>query len=79
MAVLGRYDRQIRIRIEGAIRVGVTPSEILEIFNHLMLYGGFFITRTAMRITHLSTAKGPRLLVVLLPSSFSKDEGSESQ
>ena len=50
MAVLGRYDRQIRIRIEGAIRVGVTPSEILEIFNHLMLYGGFFITRTAMGI-----------------------------
>ena len=50
MAVLGRYDRQIRIRIEGAIRVGVTPSEILEIFNHLMLYGGFYITRTANRI-----------------------------
>ena len=49
-AVLGRYDRQIRIRIEGALRVGVTPSEILEIFNHLMLYGGFYITRTANRI-----------------------------
>ncbi len=50
MAVLGRYDRQIRIRIEDAIRVGVTPAEILEIFNHLIFYGGFYITRTANRI-----------------------------
>ncbi len=50
VTVVGPYDRQIRIRIDGAIRVGVTPSEILELFTHLKLYGGFFTTRTAMRI-----------------------------
>ena len=50
MTVLGRYDRQIRRRIEGALRVGMKPSEIMEVFIHLTLYGGYFTTRTAMQI-----------------------------
>ena len=50
MTVLGQYDRQIRRRIEGALRVGMTPTEIMEVFIQVMLYGGYFTTRTAMRI-----------------------------
>ena len=50
MTVLGHYDRQIRRRIEGALRVGMKPSEIMEVFIHLTLYGGYFTTRTAMQI-----------------------------
>ncbi len=50
MTVLGQYDRQIRRRIEGALRVGLTPSEIMEIFVHVMLYGGYLTARTAMLI-----------------------------
>ena len=50
MTVLGHYDRQIRRRIEGALRVGMTPTEIMEVFIQVMLYGGYFTTRTAMRI-----------------------------
>ena len=50
MTVLGQYDRQIRNRIEGALRVGMSPSEIMEVFIQVMLYGGYFTTRTAMRI-----------------------------
>ena len=50
MTVLGRYDRQIRRRIEGALRIGMTPAEIMEIFIQVMLYGGYFTTRTAMQI-----------------------------
>ena len=50
MTVLGQYDRQIRNRIQGALRVGMTPAEIMEIFIQVMLYGGFFTTRSAMRI-----------------------------
>ena len=50
MTVMGRYDRQIRRRIEGALRVGMTPAEIMEVFIQLTLYGGYFTTRTAMRI-----------------------------
>lgn len=50
MAVLGIYDRQIRRRIEGALRVGMTPQEIMEVFVQVMLYGGYFTTRTAMRV-----------------------------
>ena len=47
---LGQYDRQIRRRIQGALRVDLSPSEIMEIFVHVMLYGGYFTARTAMRI-----------------------------
>ena len=50
MTVLGRYDRQIRRRIEGALSVGMTKSEVMEVFIQVMFYGGFFTTRTAMRI-----------------------------
>ena len=50
MTVLGRYDRQIRRRIEGALRVGMTPQEIMELFIQVMLYGGYFTARTAMRV-----------------------------
>jgi 4-carboxymuconolactone decarboxylase len=50
MTVLGRYDRQIRRRIEGALRIGMTPAEIMEIFIQVMLYGGYFTTRTAMQV-----------------------------
>ncbi len=50
MTVLGRYDRQIRRRISGALRVGMTPAEIMEVFIQLTLYGGYFTTRTAMQI-----------------------------
>ena len=30
MTVMGRYDRQIRNRIEGALRVGLSPSKIKD-------------------------------------------------
>jgi 4-carboxymuconolactone decarboxylase len=50
MTVLGHYDRQIRRRISGALRVGMTPLEIMEVFIQLTLYGGYFNTRTAMQI-----------------------------
>ncbi len=50
LTVLGRYDRQIRLRIEGAIRVGMTPAEIMEVFVQVMLYGGYITTSTVMQI-----------------------------
>jgi 4-carboxymuconolactone decarboxylase len=50
MTVKGPYDRQIRRRIEGAFRVGMTAAEVMEIFIHLTLYGGYFHTRTAMQV-----------------------------
>lgn len=50
MTVMGHYDRQLRRRISGALRVGMTPAEIMEVFIQLTLYGGYFNTRTAMRI-----------------------------
>ena len=50
LTVMGHYDRQLRRRIAGALRVGMTPAEIMEVFIQLTLYGGYFNTRTAMRI-----------------------------
>ena len=50
MTVMGQYDRQIRRRIEGALKVGVTPQQVMELFMHLILYGGYINSRTAMRV-----------------------------
>lgn len=60
MTVLGRYDRQIRRRIEGALRVGMTHSGVMEVFIQVMLYGGYFTTRTAMRIARSVFAEQDR-------------------
>ena len=50
MTVLGQYDRQIRRRLGGALKVGVTPQEIMKVFFHLILYGGYINSRTAIRV-----------------------------
>ena len=47
---MGVYDAQMRRRIRGAIGVGMTPDEVMEIFIHLSMYGGYVNARTAMRI-----------------------------
>ena len=50
MTVQGQYDRQIRRLIEGALRVGATPQEIMEVFFQLVFYGSYTNSRTAMRV-----------------------------
>lgn len=50
MTVMGHYDRQLRRRISACLRIGLTPDEIMEVLIQLTLYGGYFNTRTAMRI-----------------------------
>ena len=47
---MGVYDAQMRRRIRGAIGVGLTTDEVMEIFIHLSLYGGYINARTSMRI-----------------------------
>jgi 4-carboxymuconolactone decarboxylase len=47
---MGVYDAQMRRRIRGALGVGLTSTEVMEIFIHLSMYGGYMNTRTAMRI-----------------------------
>ncbi|HIF43377.1 MAG TPA: hypothetical protein EYG27_10845 [Dehalococcoidia bacterium] len=50
MTVLGQHNRQIRRRIECALKVGVTPRQILEVFVNLILYGGYINSRTSMPV-----------------------------
>jgi 4-carboxymuconolactone decarboxylase len=50
MTVLGQYDRQIRRLIEGALHVGATPQEIMEVFFQLIFYGSYTNSRTAMLV-----------------------------
>jgi 4-carboxymuconolactone decarboxylase len=47
---MGVYDNQMRRRIRGALGVGLSPTELMEIFIHLSMYGGYINARTAMRI-----------------------------
>ncbi len=59
MTVLGQYDRQIRRLIEGALYVGSTPQEIMEVFFQLIFYGSYTNSRTAMRVARsVFTEKG---------------------
>ena len=50
MTVQGQYDRQIRRLIEGALYVGATQQEIMELFFQLVFYGSYTNSRTAMRV-----------------------------
>ena len=50
LTVMGVYDAQMRRRIRGALGIGLSPTEVMEVFIHLSMYGGYINTRTAMRI-----------------------------
>lgn len=50
LSTMGVYDAQMRRRIRGAVAVGMTSEEVMEIFIHLSMYGGYMNTRTGMRI-----------------------------
>ena len=59
MTVQGQYDRQIRRLIQGALHVGATPQEIMEVFFQLVFYGSYTNSRTAMRVARsVFTEKG---------------------
>ncbi len=50
--VMGRYDQFIRRMIEGALRNGITRTEIMELFMHLAFYVGILPARSAMNIAN---------------------------
>ncbi|MFT8709321.1 MAG: carboxymuconolactone decarboxylase family protein [Sporolactobacillus sp.] len=41
LASIGGAENQLRVHINGALNVGVTPKEIAEIFIHCVPYVGF--------------------------------------
>ena len=50
LTTMGVYDAQMRRRIRGALGVGLSSTEVMEIFIHLSMYGGYMNARTSMRI-----------------------------
>ncbi len=40
----------LRRQVERSLNLGLTPEQILEVFVHLILYGGYINSRTAMRV-----------------------------
>jgi 4-carboxymuconolactone decarboxylase len=46
------WERQLRSHIRGALRIGFTPEEIVEIFVHAMFYAGLPATRTAIDVAN---------------------------
>lgn len=48
----GRYDQFVRRAIEGALRNGVSRSEIMELLMHLTFYVGVLAGRSAMNIAN---------------------------
>ena len=48
----GRFDQFIRRMIEGALRQGITRTEIMELLMHLGFYAGVLPARSAMNIAN---------------------------
>jgi 4-carboxymuconolactone decarboxylase len=68
MVTQGHYDQFLRRMIEGALRHGVTRTEIMELFMHLAFYIGvlparsaMFIANTVFRSPEFSTSGSPGL------------------
>ena len=51
LAVLGR-EGPLRSHIRGALHIGFTQDQVIEVFMHLMLYGGIPFARGAMDIAN---------------------------
>jgi 4-carboxymuconolactone decarboxylase len=46
----GGWERQLRIHIVGALNVGVTREEVIEIFTHIAYYAGYPAGFTALGV-----------------------------
>ena len=49
LATLGR-EPQLRSHIVGALKVGCTKQEIIEVLLHLAVYSGFPVTINAIKV-----------------------------
>jgi alkylhydroperoxidase/carboxymuconolactone decarboxylase family protein YurZ len=67
MVVRGQYDLSIRRMIEGALRHGLTRTEIMEIGMQLVFYVGILPARAFMHIAK----------TVYRAPEFSPTDGSE--
>lgn len=48
LTVLGNGERQLRAHVNGALNVGVTQQEIVEVIIQMALYGGFQCAQNAL-------------------------------
>ena len=51
LAALGR-EGPLRSHIRGALNIGFTQDQVIEVFMHMMLYGGILFARGAMDIAN---------------------------
>src|SRR5437773_1431303 len=51
LAALGR-EGPLRSHIRGALHIGFTQDQVIEVFMHMMLYGGIPFARGAMDIAN---------------------------
>ena len=52
LVVVGQYDLSTRRNIEGALRYGISRTEIMELGIHLVFYAGVLQARSFMRIAN---------------------------
>jgi 4-carboxymuconolactone decarboxylase len=52
LTVLGHCQPQLKVHINGALNVGCTPAEIVEVILQMVLYAGFPVTTNAMLAAH---------------------------
>lgn len=48
LSVLGHCRPQLKVHINGALNVGCTPAEIVEVILQMVLYAGFPVATNAM-------------------------------
>ena len=51
LEALGR-EEPLRSHIRGALNIGVTQDQIIEVFGHMTLYAGIPFARSAMDIAN---------------------------
>ncbi|RDK02739.1 carboxymuconolactone decarboxylase family protein [Paraburkholderia lacunae] len=52
LAALGHCRPQLKVHINGALNVGCTPVEIVEVILQMVLYAGFPVATNAMLAAH---------------------------
>ena len=51
LAVMGREER-LELHIRGALNIGLTPDQVIEVFGHMTLYAGIQLARDAMEVAN---------------------------
>lgn len=79
LTALGTAAPQLRLHIDGALNVGVTPTEVVEVIMHMTVYAGFPAALNGLGVARAAFADRTDLDWSPVPAPIDEQETAEQR